>query len=195
MVPVPSTVPPALFSLMLPMARACRIRRTVTRRDRVVVVGGGVQALVCGAALEGPGRRVLADSGEFGQTPLLGFHHREVQVDRLLERLEGAPDLVILAQDTPLAAEVLSRLGWGATVVSLVPCTSRIFADIHHKEVAWLDQRSVAPEDLIAARSRLEEVRGYLERLPREEFKMEAWPGCQSFDALWAVVQSCDPSF
>ncbi|HOX53489.1 MAG TPA: hypothetical protein PKY05_18560 [Fibrobacteria bacterium] len=194
--PVPATVPPAFFSWMVPLARALRIRRTVARRDRVLVVGAGIQALAVGVALEGPGSRVLLDpTGGLASLKPQGFHRVDARLDVLLDVLPEAPDLVVVAGNSPLALQAVAAAGWGGVVVTLGGVSAIAPSQLEAKELTWWSQHSVTLDDLHAAVTRIVEISGFLERLPREVIGVEEFSARKSLDSLWTVVEACVPSY
>jgi len=195
-VPVPATVAPESFSWILPMARALRVRRTVAKRERVVVVGSGVQALAMGIALQGPGNRILLDpTKELALLGPLGFQQVVGEASGLAEIFPEGTDLVVVTESSPVVADALRCLGWGGVVVRLdSPGEGECFAS-PDKEPTWIHQRSVSGEDLVAAVSRIAEVSGFLERIPRTVVGPEALPHLDRFTSLWTVVEACAPSY
>lgn len=195
---VPSTVAPELFSLVVPMARAMRVRRTVSRRDRVLVIGSGVQALLVGAALDGPGRRVLVDpNGTLDRAGVFGFQQAGQQLPDMLEALQGEPDLVVLVDGQPqLLQQAVHSAGLGSTVLSMLPLEGiDRLAQLWEKQIDLVFQQGFSPEDLAPGRNRIVEIAKFLEALPRSVVRVEDWAGQERLESLWTVVDSCAPSF
>jgi hypothetical protein len=196
-VPVPSTVGPDLFTLLVPMARAMRVRRTISRRDRVLVVGNGIQALLVGAALDGPGRRALVNpNGDLQNVGSFGFQHSGTGLEPMREALQGEPDLVVVVDGSAdLLEAAVHSAGLGTTVVAMssVPAGDR-FSQLWEKQTTLMFQRGIAPEDLVPARNRIVEIARTLDAVPRSVVAPELWEGRETLEALWTVIESCAPS-
>jgi len=173
---LPSDLDAGAASLLEPLSVVLRLERLFPRRDRVVVVGGGLPAILAGMALEGPRRRILLGQDPDSRASERGFHAvcRDSSTARLA--LDGPADLVVLADGDPASVRFAAELLAPGTAVASFAAPEEaadLPARIHAVGGSWRSVVGSGPDDWNLASRRLPALADRLANLPVHRMELE----------------------